>query len=177
MFHKILVALDGSNLNEHVFKHALDLARATGSNLLLLHVLNPADQDYPASIRTYPSIANHYPLLDDEMLKYWHEKLSEYEQHQSEMLRSLASEAEAVGVTTEFTQNMGNPGRTICAVARTWEADLIILGRQGHSGINELLLGSVSNYVMHLAPCSVLTVQGKVEPNLKLEHQEAATVR
>ncbi|MEO0350033.1 MAG: universal stress protein, partial [Cyanobacteria bacterium P01_A01_bin.15] len=45
-----------------------------------------------------------------------------------------------------------------------WNADLIMMGRRGRSGFSELLLGSVSNYVMHHAPCSVLTVQGVLQP-------------
>ncbi|RMG10302.1 MAG: universal stress protein, partial [Cyanobacteria bacterium J055] len=38
---------------------------------------------------------------------------------------------------------------------------LIIVGRRGRQGIEEAVLGSVSNYVVHHAPCSVLAIQGK----------------
>lgn len=176
MLNKVLVALDDSNLSEHIFEYGLDLAKATGSRLLLLHVLSPLDKDYPDAA-IYPAVDVYYSTLYNEVLKRWQEELSGYEQRRLEILRSLASQAEAVRVTAEITQNMGDPGRTICAVARTWEADLIILGRRGRSGINELLLGSVSNYVLHHAPCSVLTVQGKIEPNLQSEQQEVATAR
>ena len=175
MFQKILVALDDSSSSEYVFNHALDLAKATGGRLLLLHVLNPLDKDYPDAV-IYPAVDVYYSTLYNEIIKYWQEELSEYEKRRLEMLRSLASEAEAVAVTTELTQNMGDPGRTICAVARTWEADLIVMGRRGRSGATELLLGSVSNYVMHHAPCSVLTVQGKVEPVEPDQKQIAAVV-
>ncbi len=41
-------------------------------------------------------------------------------------------------------------------------ADLIVVGRRGRSGLSELILGSASNYVLHHAPCSVLTLQGKI---------------
>lgn len=174
MFHKILVAIDKFNSNENVFRYALNLAKTMGSRMLLIHVLNPADKDYPITFID-PAFDTYYPL-HNEILKRWQEELSEYEQHQQGMLRSLASEAEAIGVTTEIAQNVGDPGQTICAVARTWEADLIILGRRGRSGVNELLLGSVSNYVLHHAPCSVLTVQGKAEPNLESAQQETAAV-
>jgi nucleotide-binding universal stress UspA family protein len=45
-------------------------------------------------------------------------------------------------------------------VARTWNADLIVIGRRGLRGLAEMFLGSVSNHVIHHAHCSVLVVQG-----------------
>ncbi|NJO75748.1 MAG: universal stress protein [Leptolyngbyaceae cyanobacterium RM1_406_9] len=175
MFHKILVALDNSDLSEHVFTCALNLAKATDSKLLLLHVLNPLDQDYPDST-IYHAVDAYYSTLYDKMIKRWQEELAEYEEHRLAMLQSLASEAEAVGVSTEISQNIGDSGRTICAMARTWKAGLIVLGRRGRAGVSELFLGSVSNYVLHHAPCSVLTVQGKNESELDLKQKEAAVV-
>jgi nucleotide-binding universal stress UspA family protein len=47
----------------------------------------------------------------------------------------------------------------ICQVAKDWGAELIMVGRRGNSGLSELILGSVSNYVVHHAHCSVLIVQ------------------
>lgn len=38
------------------------------------------------------------------------------------------------------------------------------MGRRGHKGLSEILLGSVSNYVVHHAPCSVLVLQGLTAP-------------
>ncbi|NEO65320.1 MAG: universal stress protein, partial [Moorea sp. SIO4G2] len=45
---------------------------------------------------------------------------------------------------------------------------LIVLGRRGLGGLKEMVLGSVSNYVVHHAPCSVLVVQGVATPSLEL---------
>jgi nucleotide-binding universal stress UspA family protein len=82
-------------------------------------------------------------------------------------LQSLSAQANTAGVNTEFTQNTGNAGRMICELATVWNADLIIMGRRGRSGIAEFFLGSVSNYVLHHAPCSVqivhLPVSAKTE--------------
>lgn len=75
------------------------------------------------------------------------------------MLRSLTESAIAAGVKTDFAQTSGSPGQAICNLDRTWGADLIVVGRWGRSGLNELLFGSVSNYVLHHAPCSVLVVE------------------
>lgn len=165
MFHKILVAIDELNSDANVFKYAVGLAKMMGSRLLLVHVLNLADKDYPNFV-IYPAGGAYDPMLYDEVFRHWQEKLSAYEEHRQEMLRSLASEATALDISTELMQDIGDPGRVICAVARNWEADLIVLGRRGLSGLREVILGSVSSYVMHHAPCSVLTVQGQAQTQL-----------
>jgi nucleotide-binding universal stress UspA family protein len=77
------------------------------------------------------------------------------------MLRSHQAIAQALDVDTEIHQKLGsNPGRVICDLARGLQSDLIVVGRRGLTGLSEILMGSVSNYVTHYAPCSVLTVQG-----------------
>ncbi|MGI0488158.1 universal stress protein [Pantanalinema rosaneae CENA516] len=74
------------------------------------------------------------------------------------MLQALVDEAIANGVSTQFVQGVGSAGSLICEFARQVEADLIILGRHGYSSLNEFFLGSVSHYVLHHAPCSVLVI-------------------
>ena len=46
----------------------------------------------------------------------------------------------------------------ICDIASAWNADLIVMGRHGRLGLEELLMGSVSNYVTHHAHCAVLVL-------------------
>jgi nucleotide-binding universal stress UspA family protein len=75
----------------------------------------------------------------------------------------LEQEATAAGVSAQFTLNYGDPGKMICALAKSYDADLIIVGRRGLNGLSELVMGSVSNYIFHHAPCDVLTIQGKVQ--------------
>jgi len=54
---------------------------------------------------------------------------------------------------------MGDPSTNICELADELEADLIIVGRKDRSGLEELVLGSVSSEVVHHAPCAVLVTQ------------------
>ncbi|MFM7220949.1 MAG: universal stress protein [Nodosilinea sp.] len=74
---------------------------------------------------------------------------------------SYAAEAKGNGLQVTTSQLIGEPGREICTLAETWKADLVVLGRRGLRGAGELLLGSVSSFVMHRAPCAVLIVQGQ----------------
>jgi len=159
MLYKILVAVDDSFMNRVVFDEALDLSRKTGASLMLLHVMTPEEKNHPELPRSY--IPYYYPIITDELLQQYQKEWEAAENRGLEMLRSLAQEA--TGVTVELTQNIGNPGRVICDLAKDWGATLIVTGRRGRTGLSELFMGSVSNYVIHHAPCSVFVVQGRVQ--------------
>ena len=58
---------------------------------------------------------------------------------------------------------MGYSGRNIGEEAQTWSAELILVGSRGLTGLKEMFLGSISNYVTHHAPCSVLIVREDTE--------------
>jgi nucleotide-binding universal stress UspA family protein len=155
MFQKILVAI---NIHDrHVFQQALDLAKTSGSTLMLLHVLSLDAEDDP-STSAYPSSLGYFPELNSQIMSRYQERWKTREEEGIELLRSLTEESTTAGITTEFSQNMGSPGKTICAIAKNWGADLIVVGRRGLSGLEELFVGSSSNYVLHHAPCSVLVV-------------------
>ena len=72
----------------------------------------------------------------------------------------------SIGIVTECNQYIGEAGRTICDTALSWGADVIIMGRRGRRGLSEFFLGSVSNYVLHHASCSVLVVQSPVNETI-----------
>ena len=76
--------------------------------------------------------------------------------------------------STEWLQSLGYPGRNICEEAQTWSADLILVGSRGLTGVQEMFLGSISNYVTHHAPCSVLIVRSDSEevPSPELSFQD-----
>lgn len=155
MFHRILVALDHSEPAISVFDQALDLAITAEADLMLLHVLSTDDQDAPETPTTFPSMY-YYPGLSATSIEIYQQQWEGYKQASLEILHAQAQEAELAGIVVETNQTAGSPGETICEVAKDWEADLILLGSRGRAGLSEWLLGSVSNYVMHHAPCSVL---------------------
>ena len=161
MFHNILVAMDTSAIGKQVFDEALALAKATNACLMLLHVLSAEEEGSPITYML-PSL-DYYSIMSDKTLEIEREQWLVFEKHGLELLQSRQMSATAAGVTTEFTQPIGSPGRKICDLARTWGADLIMMGRRGRSGLGELILGSVSNYVLHHASCSVLVVQYPVK--------------
>ncbi len=160
MFKKILVAIDNSTISRKVFEAALSLAQSTGASLMLLHVLSLAKQNYRTSL-----LASELGDEPNEELMYkslqetYQEKSQQWEEQGREFLESLSIEAKNAGVDAEFTQTWGKPGRDICELARTWPAEVIFIGSRGLTGLKEMLMGSVSNYVTHHAPCSVFIVR------------------
>ncbi|MEM8777817.1 MAG: universal stress protein [Cyanobacteria bacterium P01_G01_bin.49] len=161
MYQKILIAIDMSDMAETVFEHGLSLARQNDnaqSQLLLLHVLSGEEENSPLPIP--PDLGGLYPAVGNDLtLETWQEQWDAFEQSGLKMLEERTKIATDAGINTEFKQMTGVPGSRICKVASEWQADVIVIGHRGRSGLQEFLLGSVSNYVLHHSPCSVLIVQ------------------
>lgn len=156
-FHKILVAIDNSQLTQAVFEQALELALFRQGSLMLLHCLSNDLIGEP--IVPIPVEVGLYPSLMNDSYEAWN---LHYEKQRSQGLAILSHYGEIAtrqGVPTEVNLSAGEAGLCLCQTAKNWEADLIVLGRRGRTGLTEALLGSVSNYVLHHAPCSTLVVQ------------------
>ncbi len=157
MFHKILVAVDGSTIGEQAFEQAISLAKTMNAQLMLIHVQAPFESTYPNPVFPFEST---YPGASSQAFELQMEAWEAQHHRGTQLLQALSDHAITAGIDTQSIQPIGNPGHTICEYAQTWKADLIVIGRRGHTGLDELIVGSVSNYVVHHAPCSVLTVQG-----------------
>lgn len=167
MFQKILVALDLSPMSQKVFKKAIALAQAGDAHLMLLHVLSTEEAGSP-DFGAFVGLSS-YGVINPERLEDYHKQWQDFSQKSLNYLQSLTQEATEAGIQTEFTQTPGQAGKTVCALAQNWGADLILMGRRGHSGWSELIMGSVSNFVVHHAGCSVLIVQSTDDPESESE--------
>jgi nucleotide-binding universal stress UspA family protein len=155
---KLLVAVDLSDRNDDVFAAGFDMAKKMGASMMLIHVPSSDAPECPAMPtllgQDYYSASASVPIIE------MYEKLwRAYEEKGLAMLKQFAEKAREAGVPIEYTQTVGAPGKMICQLASNINADLIVIGRRGHSGLNEMIMGSVSNYVVHHADCSVLVVQ------------------
>ena len=162
MFQKILVAVDRQLGNKQIFDKALSLAKADGANLILLHVVS-IEESGSLFMPHLVQHKNHCVHVDPRIMRQANEEFdrewADFKQQGIELLRAFSQKAIAAGVTTEFSQITGHSSSTICEFARFCHADLIAIGGRGRSGSPEMPIGSVSNYVVHHAPCSVLLVQ------------------
>lgn len=158
MYQKILVAIDSSPVSHAIFDQALALAKAMQAALLLVHSLSGEEDSSPIPIgHRLDSI--YWAPGTEINLEAWKVEWQRYEARSLDQLQQFAGQANAAGVPTEFRQLLGRPGKVICKAAHQWDADLIVLGSRGRSGLTELMMGSVSNEVMHRAPCTVLVLK------------------
>ncbi len=141
---RMLVPTDFSPASDIAFTYAVDMAAREGSTLHLLHVLDEASfaTAYPDGF--YVELPGIRAQLTDEA---------------NARLQDLVARcaAENVEATTELA--VGRAARIIVQTATTRGTDLIVIGTHGRSGFAHLMLGSVTERVVRMAPCAVLTVR------------------
>ncbi len=161
-FHKIVVALDDSVLSKSVFTQAIALAKTAQASLLLFSGISNELMAQPAMLPAEIGV-----FTGDLMSSNYQAQYAAIEQQTAAMqgvLQKYYDAAKAAELAVETTFKVGDVESLLCEVAEAWGADLIVVGRRGRTGLSEALLGSVSNYAVHHAHCSVLVVQGEVEP-------------
>lgn len=148
MYTHILVAVDGSKTSDLALQEAIGLVRDQQATLRVVYVVDEvsifADAEFISPI---------------EIEKAWvasgHAALSK-----------AKSVAQAAGMEAE-TKLLENEalGQRIADVivqeARSWPADLLVVGTHGRRGLNHLLLGSVAEGIVRMSPVPVLLVRGK----------------
>jgi len=146
MYARIVAGVDGSTHAEHALRHAVELAKACGATLRIVHVADMGwlpvgpelgiDIDRLAEARR----ADGRKLLDDAV----------------ELARKAGFVAEACLVET------ATPAQPAAAAlveeAASWPADVVVLGTRGRSGLERLLLGSVADGVARRSRIPVVLV-------------------
>ena len=144
---RILLPLDFSNSSLRAASYAKALAARYGADLVALHVFD--DVDLPGFYGDIQSPLPHaFPEIEGQV---------------RENLRMAVAEAEGPDVQAEYVAGRGAAPGAIVREAELREADLIVIASHGRSGVERLLLGSVSEHVLRAAPCPVLLVRGEEE--------------
>jgi len=140
---RILIATDGSDGADRALTAAAELAKATGAELLIVNV----EQGYLSG--DIESMREAEQASADEILF----------SVSAEILTRAQATAAALGVTKIRTQSgLGDAVGFILEVAATEKPDMIVAGRRGRGRLLGLLVGSVSQKLVSLAPCMVLVV-------------------
>lgn len=143
IYRRILHPSDFSPGARPAFKKAVELAKAKGAELLVVHVL-PVLPIFP---ETYLAARTYDEILEAQRASG------------QKRLDRLVANAKAAGVRASgILLDFAVPADRIVRVAKSRRADLIVMGTHGRSGFQRALMGSVAARVIAFAPCPVLTV-------------------
>jgi nucleotide-binding universal stress UspA family protein len=137
-----LVPIDFSTYAEQALDYAIRLARTLKARLTVLHVMQPVPM---AGVDMGVALPETY--------------LRELEEAVQRDMEEALARVTAAGLTAERVVLYGVPFQEIVETAKARQVDLIVMGTHGHTGLMYVLLGSVAEKVIRLAPCSVLVVR------------------
>lgn len=136
MFNTIVVGLDGSKCAERAVPIAVELAKRDGAKIVIAHVTEKLAGKGGPDIH-----ADEEEILTS--------------------IRRRARELSDAGVETSVetaTVSAGGPAHPIAEIADRSHADLVVVGTRGHSPVAGLLLGGVTQRLLHISHCPVLAV-------------------
>ena len=146
---RILAPIDFSHVSEDALSYATGLAAEMGAEVLVLHAMEPVV--YAGSpMSPEMSMANY---------------LDEQREAATQSLEKLLARLRQRKVPVEGVVRSGPAYKVIVETAEESKCDLIVMGTHGRTGLGHLLLGSVAERVIRLAPCPVMTVRGTEKPS------------
>ncbi|MCZ4314268.1 universal stress protein [Comamonadaceae bacterium G21597-S1] len=143
MYKHILVPVDGSPTSNAGLAEAVKLAKGLGARIRLLHVVD----EMPMAVS-----AEGFGGMSIDLLGLLREA-------GEQVLSQAKSQVEAAGVPVDVVLVDSLSGRLsdhVTAQARSWPADLIVIGTHGRRGIGRMVLGSDAEQVLRHAPVPVL---------------------
>lgn len=141
-FQKVLISVDEDPIAAHAAEVGMELARRIHAQVALIHVIDPA-----------LTLAPEAGLAADELA-------AAAKRDAARLVAAFRSRLQADDHALAFVPQ-GSPGSEIAKAAKEWQADLIVIGSHGRSGITRALVGSVAEAVMRQAPCPVLVVRAR----------------
>jgi universal stress protein A len=139
---RFLVPIDFSESADQALEYAINLAGKLEARLTLLHVIQSVPLGGVDMGVTLP-----YTYLQD------------LEAEIMQSMETCLARVTAVGLEGDIVVVHGVPFHEIVETAKTQKVDLIVMGTHGRSGLQHVLLGSVAEKVVRLAPCPVLVAR------------------
>ncbi|WP_375580513.1 universal stress protein [Marivirga tractuosa] len=148
---KILVPTDFSDQAKYALKLAVEIAKKTDSELILLHVVEIPGQTSFNTMGEATNIDGMEGVFVMKMIEQGKKKLKEL--RNDDLL-------EDVKLNTEL--KAGNTYYNIASIINEYEPELVIMGTSGSSGVDEILIGSNAEKVVRNAKCPVLTLKEEI---------------
>jgi nucleotide-binding universal stress UspA family protein len=147
MYHRIVVALDGSQVAERVLPYVEPLAEKFGSTLVLLRTAVPPS---PSVLAAEGAVG---------VVESIEESFAQDQRDAAAYVGAIARDVRARGHNVQTECPDGDPAEQVLLCATELEADLIAMTTHGRGGLGRLVLGSVADAVVQRAPCPVLLVR------------------
>jgi len=148
MYKKILVPLDGSGRAEKILTHVEHLAKANGSEVVFLKVVQPI------------IITDGYKgILIDESRGESQRKVD----NALEYLAGIENKFNKIGITTDKISMIGSIVTTIIEVSQNEDIDLIAMASHGRSGLSRVFYGSVAAGVLNAIDRPLLLIRSRVD--------------
>jgi nucleotide-binding universal stress UspA family protein len=144
---RILHPSDFSAASSAAFKKAIDMAKSSRAQLIVVHVISPIFPMPPGDGYVSPKVYEDLAASS----RAWARK----------HLDKLLASAKKSGVRAKGFLLDGVPHEQIVRFAKSRRVDLVVVGTHGRSGLAKLFLGSVAGRVVTAASCPVLTVKGR----------------
>jgi nucleotide-binding universal stress UspA family protein len=156
MARSIVVGTDGSQPADEAVRQAIDLASRDGARLHLVTAYHDPQIVQETTVWTNEPKG----MLDTGRTEAAAPTVDLGEVAES-VLKRAAGDALSKGVEVETHARKGHPAEVIIDIANQVQADLIVVGSRGLTGIQRYLLGSVSSKVSEHAPCNVMIVRAR----------------
>lgn len=153
---KVLAATDFSEDSSLAFSYAEDIARKFGAEIVVLHVDQPL-----APVMVSPDLG---PAMDVGAMSRISEEQRLIAQRE---LDKIVQRLRDDGIKAKSLLRVGAPFLEILHASQTENADLIVLGTHGRTGLAHVLMGSVAERVVQKSAVPVLTIR---HPDRKFKH-------
>ncbi|HVP94595.1 MAG TPA: universal stress protein [Methanoregulaceae archaeon] len=141
LFERIVIAADGSKNSKSAVIEGLRIGKTCNSSIFVISVIDS---------RALSSVSPEIQVQGS---------IDQMQTEAEGIVSDIKAHAEGQNITTSVLT--GDPVNEITKFALSRDADLIVVGTQGKSGIERLFLGSVAEGVIRHAPCPVLVVKNK----------------
>ncbi|EDO44746.1 predicted protein [Nematostella vectensis] len=144
---RVVIPVDGSQHSERAFNWYRQHVHEPGDEVLIIHT-----QEQP----TIPSSPYAYggTVLPDE----WNKAVDECIVNAKKLIEEYNKKCKEQGMTCRLFKGSGQPGETICQLAKDLSAKHVVMGSRGCGTIRRTLLGSVSDYCVHHSSVPVTVI-------------------
>lgn len=146
MYEKILVPVDGSETSNKALDEAVRVAKLSGGQIRLLHVVGPL-----VHVSGYDLPLTYMNEMQEALMKAGEEVITEAKERLAESGLNLESKVVESTVT--------RVSEVIVDHAQSWGANLIVLGTHGRRGVKRMVLGSDAEQVVRMSPVPILLVR------------------